>query len=263
MSYVPGKTLEVSFQYGGEATVENAYLIGEAEVTYELWAVVHTWAIANGYVFDNAGTMGDGTGDTARHPVTTVNWKDCLVWCNAATEWYNSKNGTSHTCVYMDAGTPIRDTGNANCESVVPEGAATGFRLPGIFEWELAASFIDDANEDGDIMDAGECYPRDTASGVDNEHGLDDVAWYEDNSGDSTHEIKTRAANALDLYDMNGNVWEWCFDKSLNSDSRLTKGAGYGDMAMMVQVGGSLFLNASYSHEFRGFRLAMNYNEEE
>lgn len=233
MVYVPGG---ITFPTGtddlGTATVTNAYEIGETEVTYELWSAVHTWATSNGYLFANAGTMGDGTGDTVQHPVTTVNWRDSMVWMNALTEYYNVQNSTNFEGVYYtDAGqtTLIKDSSDGSYGSSINPTAggfddpyvkadADGFRLLTSNEYELAARYKDDANDDGDIQDTGEYYPGNYASGATADYnnaiatGL--VAVYTANSGSSTAVVKSKTANALGLYDMSGNVYDWCFDLS-------------------------------------------------
>ena len=73
------------------------------------------------------------------------------------------------------------------------------YRLPTDTEWEYAAR--------GGSKSKGYKY-----SGSNN---LDDVAWFDDNSGKSTHPVGTKQPNELGIYDMSGNVWEWCSDYHL------------------------------------------------
>ncbi len=97
----------------GSANVPSRFIMGETEVTYQLWKEVYDWATdaARGtkkYTFANAGRQGGNWVDsnpvgTNQHPVTTVNWRDTIVWCNALTEYYNANNDDSETdlvCVY-------------------------------------------------------------------------------------------------------------------------------------------------------------------
>ncbi|MDY6933799.1 MAG: Ig-like domain-containing protein [Spirochaetota bacterium] len=274
--YVEGKSFPTVTNDSGTAEVGDSYWIGETELTYELWDAVHTWATTNGYSFANAGIMGDGTGDTAQHPVTMINWRDSMVWCNALTEYYNEQNGTGFTPVYTDddtlSGTPIRDSRDSNwaqCDAVVPVDNATGFRLLTSNEWELAARYISDFNGDGDIEDSGEFYPGDFASGADADYDdialsdydgdgdqdeTGDVAWYWDNSGSSTHEVGDKDDNALGIYDMSGNVWEWCFD--LSGSDRVGRGGSWLYSAGYMQVGRWGSNVPYYENIIGGFRFA-------
>ena len=296
MAFVPGGITFPSDDGAGgpnyddsTATVTEAYWIGETEVTYELWSKVYTWAThadrgVNVYTFANPGTQGKDGSQTDLHPVTTVNWRDVMVFYNAITEWYNAQNGTSYTCAYYtdpDYTTPIRDSSDGIYDSSVnlTDGGfdkpyikaltngnfdmvnctATGFRLLTSMEYELAARYITD---DGDnVLDQpGEYYPGDYASGATadytNATETQAVAWYVDNSGDSTHEVKGLTANALGLYDMCGNVAEWCFDWVIVGSTRVNRGGSYNGGASSQRVG-FVYIIAPYI-EYRnvGFRLA-------
>jgi formylglycine-generating enzyme required for sulfatase activity len=277
MVYIPGG---ITFPTGTDdsvsETVTNAYWIGETEVTYELWNAVHAWAThtdrgANIYYFANPGTMGDGTDDTVQHPVTFINWRDAMVWMNALTEYYNAQNGTSFTIVYKDSGTPVRDSREANgatCDKVEPDSSATGFRLLTSDEWELAARYIDDANSNN-TLDSGEYYPGNYASGADAQWDIasggsdidgdgdieytSDVAVYSES--DSTAAVKSKSLNALGLYDMSGNVWEWVFDL-YNPSERMMRGGSWRFSAASSSVGEWEYDSPDYVDSDVGFRFA-------
>ena len=171
MKYVPGGTFPTgTTDLGGNQTINTAYWMAETEVTYELWYTVRTWAIANGYTLDanpgregNDGTItaGPGSVPTAakQEPVTTINWREAMVWCNALTEYYNANNGADpdlDLVYYTDSGytTPIRaatdsttitwDSGSTYSgteDEPYVKTTAKGFRLPGGMEWECAARY--------------------------------------------------------------------------------------------------------------------------
>ncbi len=260
MIYVPGG---IEFFTGqgdnGSATVTSGYWIGETEVTYKLWYEVRDWAVntaSPSYTFANDGSQGDdgtsGVPDDNQEPVTTITRGDALVWCNALTEYLNANSGTSLTCVYRDGSdVPLRDaTDNGEnsgaCYNATQDDSADGFRLPVNDEWELAARYITDSNGDGDIMDSDEYYTGGAASGGEAEivattggtdidgDGLveytDDVAVASFVSvRTSTDEVKSKRSNALGLFDMTGNVSEFCFEMHEFSYARMHRGGDYAD----------------------------------
>ncbi len=113
------------------------------------------------------------------------------------------------------------------------------FRLPTESEWEYAAR--------GGKKSQGYQY-----SGSNN---LDDVAWYESNSGSKTHAVGTKLPNELGLYDMSGNVWEWCQDwKGTYPSYSVTNPTGAKSGSYRVRRGGSWFSSPWYCRaSYRGY----------
>jgi formylglycine-generating enzyme len=213
------------------AVPSQSYEIAQTEVTYELWNAVYTWALANGYTFANAGAKGSSDSGSEQQPVTTISWDDAMVWCNALTEYYNAKSGTSYACVYTYSDAIVRNaTDTTACDGVTTGSTAKGFRLPTSDEWYQAARYIDGTH----------CYPDTYASGADATYnattgGSDidedsdvqytsDVAVYDTSS---TAAVKSKSPNKLGLYDMSGNVWEWCFDILPVLGNRVLRGGSW------------------------------------
>ncbi|MCX6112685.1 MAG: SUMF1/EgtB/PvdO family nonheme iron enzyme [Proteobacteria bacterium] len=292
MVYVPGGlTFPTGTNDSGSASVANAYWIGETDVTYELWYDVISWAEAKRhYSFANAGREGkDGTigapPTTAKNePVTTINWRDAMIFSNALTEWYNAKNGTSYTCVYYtDAAytTPIKTSTNSTTVTTAQgtqdnpyvKANATGFRMLGSYEWELAARYIGTtpptvsplSTEKKTTIVGGVTYywtPGDYASGatadVNNSAATKAVSWHSDNSGYNTHDVKGLRANALGLYDMNGNIWLWIFDwhPSYIGSARFIRGGSFGSTAYCMQISYIGYHYPYTTEDAVGFRFA-------
>lgn len=152
------------------------------------------------------------------NPVEKVSWYDAVEFCNALSEYLG------YEPVYTRDGSSVTWNENAN-----------GFRLPTVEEWQYAAK-------------GGENYKY---SGSDN---LDSVGWYADNSGYGTHPVAQKKSNHYGLYDMSGNVCEWCWD-SYSYRSRYYCGGGWCYFDSGCKVDSRTDNSADYRTYDIGFRL--------
>lgn len=236
---------------GGIQRVTNSFEIAETELLYSQWSNVYVWATNNGYLFANPGRQGGAASSAYTgapdHPVTTVNWRDAMIWCNALTGYFNLHNGTAYTYVYKKTdGTVLSnstDANRTNCDTVMPDETADGFRLLRSAEWAFAARFISD---DGDkiLNKDAEYYPGEFVTGSDSRYDISatndydrdgltnssaDVAWSLDNSSGESKSAKQKLPNPSGLYDLCGNAYEWCFDwhPDYVDNMRTSRGGGF------------------------------------
>lgn len=156
-------------------------------------------------------------------PVENVSWFDAVLFCNKLSQVDGLKE-----CYQVDLDT----------QSVTLKNDANGYRLPTDAEWEYSCRAGSSAVQYGPI---------------------DEIAWFEENSGDTTHEVGLKAANDFGLFDMLGNVWEWCwdiYDPEVYGSYRVFRGGGWCDNTRGCLATNRRRSHPTYKIDDLGFRVA-------
>ena len=208
-------------------------------------------------------------------PVERVNWFDCIVFCNELSE----KEGLEPVYTIPTKIFELMKRRSkfvalyALSKSITQNLDANGYRLPTEVEWECAAQGLPSNSKE----------MRSSYSGGNNP---EEVSWNISNSENKTQPVGQKEPNAFGLYDMSGNVWEWCWDRydirlpedivpkhviteevevnpigTSNSYERIRRGGSYQLLASSSIIVNRYFIDPDYRDNDMGFRLVRTKTE--
>ena len=239
---IPAGTFHMGCTEGDAECLESEYPLHTVEIT-RVFNFMRTEVTQELYEF----VMGENPSEfklAGDYPVEEVNWYDAVAFANEL----NLLEGRElcYTITEDGEGGKSVDFSGLDC---------SGWRLPTEAEWEYAARGGED------FIYAGS-------------ETLDDIAWFENNSSEQSHPVAQKQPNGFGLYDMSGNVEEWCWDgfqedsyllyaeqgtvqdpTGSNSPVRVLRGGGWGHTSRSIRVSNRIFVSAESVRRIFGIRL--------
>ena len=228
----------------------SAFYMDQCEVSKAQWDTVYNWAINNNYSFDDA-----GAGKSPDHPVHTVRWYDCVKWCNARSEM------EGRTPCYT-VGTSVYRSGQSAPDC---DWSAAGYRLPTSDEWEMSArgGLRSERFGWGDtITHSNANYYSSSSYSYDASFTRGPHPDYSEEAYPYTSPVGNFAPNGYGLYDMEGNVWEWCWDwfPGYEGSERMQRGGCWSHDVGYCRMGTRLRRFPSLAYNRLGFRTVLSAN---